>query len=53
VPYTRCEHSSKTHETPAFKPMSERNLRNRAPGAGNHLPLTEQKIIKPESQTWF
>lgn len=33
--------------------MSERNLRNRAPGAGNQVPLTEQKIIKPESQTWF
>jgi len=28
-------------------------LRNRAPGAGNQAPLTEQKIIKPESQTWF
>ena len=50
---TKCEHSSKIHDAPAFKSMCERNLRNRAPGAGNQAPLTEQKIIKPESQTWF
>jgi hypothetical protein len=51
--YTKCEHSSQIHDAPAFKSMRERNLRNRAPGAGNQAPLTEQKIIKPESQTWF
>jgi len=53
VSYTKCEHSSKIYDAPAFKPMRERNVRNRAPGAGNQVPLIEQKIIKPESQTWF
>jgi hypothetical protein len=51
--YTKYEHSSKIHDGPAFTSMHEQNLRNGAQGAENQIPLTEQKIIKPESQTWF